>query len=148
MPGTRLSSDWIYTRSGPNLMTSNHLSHQRNTRCAWRWVPVWLALAGMLLPLTGWQASLQLQSLCAADGSSDERENEFPGENEEGDSADRDLETHLLYRRSPRENLSAVFAGQTSTMLPVDGHHARCVRAAGSERNAAACSAAPLPLRC
>ena len=148
MPETRLSIDWICTRSGRKLMTSKDLSHQRNPRCAWRWVPVWLALAGMLLPLTGWPASLQLQNLCAADGSSDERENEFPGENEEGDPADRDLETHLLYRRSPRESLSAVFAGQRSTILPVEGDRARCVRTAGSERNAAACSAAPLPLRC
>ena len=114
----------------------------------WSWVAPLLALAGMLLPLTGWQASAQLQSLGVAGSSADEGENEFPVEDEAGDSIDGDLEACLALRRSPRESLPPGFVAGTSGPLTAEGDEASLTRALRMEREAAACSAARLPLRC
>jgi hypothetical protein len=127
-------------------MSSNRLHYFRKSWPICRSLWLALALLGMFLPLTGWQASIQLQHLCAAGNSSDERGSEFPGE-EEGDPADGDLET-LLFRRSPRESLPGGVLGQTWLLLPVDGQEACSGRAVGRERDATLCSAALIPLRC
>src|SRR5579863_2134798 len=129
-------------------MSSNRLYYFRKVwpDCRWLWLS--LALLGILLPLTGWPAVGQLVCACAVGNSSDEREEEFPGEDEEGDSADSELEAHLLFRRSPRESRPCEMAGQASTFLPVESDRASRSRAVGRERDTAACSAAPLPLRC
>jgi hypothetical protein len=111
----------------------------------WSWFPPALALLAMLLPMMGCQASAQLQSLrLAASSSSEEGENEFPGGD---DSVEGDLEAHLL-RRSPREFLPPGIARGTCERLAADGHSASRVPALDRERDAAACSAARLPLRC
>lgn len=129
-------------------MSSNRLHYFRIARPDSRWLWLSLALLGMLLPLTGWPAVGGLQCAGPPGDSSDERENEFPGEDEESDSAESELETHLLFRRSPREFLACGIAGQTSTFLPVESNRTSRSHAIGRERDAAACSAAPLPLRC
>jgi hypothetical protein len=102
----------------------------------------------MLLPVTGWQASAQLQNLCVAGSAADEGENEFPAEDEGGDSADGDLEAHLLFRRSLRESLPPGLVGEESQPLEVEGDAARVFRALPTDHCSAACSAARLPLRC
>jgi hypothetical protein len=114
----------------------------------WLWLAPALALLGMLLPATGWQSAAQLQNLCLAGSSSDEGENEFPGEDEGGDSADGDLEAHLLFRRASRESLWPALAAETSELLVVTDDSACFPHALPSDRDAAACSAARLPLRC
>lgn len=106
-----------------------------------------LALLGMLLPMTGWQASAQLQNLGFAE-SSDAGENEFPGEDEGGDSADGDLEVHLLFRRSPRESFPPGALKGTCALLAVEGDKACSTRELHRERDAAVCSAARAPMRC
>jgi hypothetical protein len=108
----------------------------------------WLALIAMLLPLTGWQASAQSPNLGIAGRTSDEGENEFPGEDEGGDSANGDLEAHLLFRRQNREDLPPGTARETSAPLMAESDSAWFARAPGTDRVAAESSAAQLRLRC
>jgi hypothetical protein len=114
----------------------------------WSWLAPALALMGMLLPVTGWSASAQLQNLWVAGNPSGDGENEFPGGDEGDDADDGDLEAHLLYRRTPRESLPPGVDAGTSAPLWMDGDTACTPRALHSDRPAAACSAARLPLRC
>ena len=112
----------------------------------WSWLARALALVGMMLPVTGWQASAHLQNLCLAGGSSDESENEIPGE--EGDPTDGDLEAHLLSQGLTRASLRARLVEWTSELVVVTGDSACFPHALHNDRDAAACSAARLPLRC
>lgn len=114
----------------------------------WSWLARSLALAAIMLLATGWQASVQWQSLCLAGISSNEGGTEFPGEDEGGDSADGDLEVHLLFRRSLRESLPPGIVGGQSEPLVVTEDSARFSHALRTDRDAAACSTALLPLRC
>src|SRR5690242_16931972 len=101
----------------------------RGTRCVSPWSPasLWsrlalaLALLGIILPVTGLSASAQVQNRCFASGSSDEQENEFPGEREQGDSTDSDLEAHLMCRGSPRRSLAPRCTRWKSQLLVVAG---------------------------
>ena len=114
----------------------------------WSWLAPALAVLGMLLPVTGWPACTQLQSLCLAGNSSDDGEREFPADDEGQDSDDGDLEAHLFLRRSPRESLPPIVVAESIETL-VKNRDARAFPcAARIERHAAACSAAPLVLRC
>lgn len=124
--------------------------HIRSSRRAgrWPWLARALALVGMLLPVTSWQASAQLQTRYCEGGSADDREHEFPSEDEEGDSADGDLEAHLVFRRSPRESLRSGLARSTPERLVAAGDSAGFARAVPNDRVAAAGSAAPLHMRC
>jgi hypothetical protein len=114
----------------------------------WSWLARALALIGILLPVTSWQASAQSQNRYCAGDSSDDRENEFPGEDEGGDSADGDLEAHLVFRRSARESLGAGLVRLTSERLVVAGESAGFAQAHRNDRAAAAGNAAPLHIRC
>jgi hypothetical protein len=114
----------------------------------WSWLAPALALVGTLLPMTGWQASAQWQNRGVAGNSSDDGENEFPGEDEGGDSSDGDLEANLPFRRSVRESLASALAGEPSAPLTGGSDQASMARAPHPGRPAAACSAARLPLRC
>ena len=108
----------------------------------WSWLAPTLALLGMILPVTGWQAA-QLQSCSAAGSSSDGGENEFPGENEESDWCDAGLEAHLLCRRWSRDGRSLRPAG---TVTALDGKET--TDTAHCDGDAAARRRARLPLRC
>ncbi|MGE5193465.1 MAG: hypothetical protein ACM3U2_13305 [Deltaproteobacteria bacterium] len=115
----------------------------------WSWFAPALALLGMVLPVTGWQSSVPSQFFrLASDCASEDRESEYPGENDGDDSSDNDLEGHLLFRRSPREALPRLFAAGGSERLSAEGDTVCTARALHNERDAAALNAAPLPLRC
>ena len=131
-------------------MSSNAPHHAGKSWPArrWSWLASALALTGMLLPLTGWQVSVQWQNLCVAGSSTDERESQFPGEDEGGDSADSDLEAHLLFRRPARESFASALAREISAPLIEGSDRATTAGALDPRRAAAACSAARLPLRC
>jgi hypothetical protein len=106
-----------------------------------------LALLAMILPATGCQASAQWHHLGLAGGSSEEGENEFPDEDEGGDSTDSDLEAHLLFRPSLRTSLLRLVGGMSPSFV-VTGGSACFHDVLDNDRDAAACSAARLPLRC
>jgi hypothetical protein len=114
----------------------------------WPWLARALALVGILLPVTSWQTAAQLQSRYCEGGSADDRENEFPGDNEEGDSTDGDFEAQLVFRRSPRESLRPGLVRSTSERLVVTGDSVCFAQAHRSDLAAAACTAAPLHMRC
>lgn len=114
----------------------------------WSWLTRVLALAGIMVTVAGWQVSAQMQNFSLASGTFDERDSEFPGEDEEGNSIDDDLEAQLLPRRSPRASLRAGLAGWTSELLVVTRDSAGFRQALHNDRDAAARSAARLPLRC
>jgi hypothetical protein len=82
-----------------------------------------------------------LQNVCLAGGPSDEGENE--SSEEEGD-----LEAHLLPLGASRESLRPRLVKVTSELPTGTGDLARFHRALHSDRDAAACSAARLPMRC
>jgi len=111
------------------------------------WLAPALALVGMLSAVTGWQTSMPLQNLFVA-GGADNGENEFPGENEGGDTADGDLEVHLLFRRALRESFRPGIAGQKFQPMSGELDTASSFRALASGRSAASLGAARLPLRC
>jgi hypothetical protein len=111
------------------------------------WLAPALALLAMMVPATGCQASAHLQILGLAGSSSDEGETEFPGEDEGGDSTDSDLEAHLLFRPSPRTFLPRLAGGMSPSFVVIGG--SACFHdVLNHDRDAAACSAARLPLRC
>jgi hypothetical protein len=111
------------------------------------WLAPALALLAMMLPATGCQASAQLQNPGLAGSSSDEGETEFPGEDEGGDSTDSDIEAHLLFRPSLRTLLPRVAGGMSPSFVVTVGT-AGFRDVLNHDRDAAACSAARLPLRC
>lgn len=111
------------------------------------WLAPVLALLAMMLPATGCQASAQLQTLGLAGSPSDEGETEFPGEDEGGDSTDSDLEAHLLFRPTLRTSLPRLVGGLPPSFV-VTGGSSCCHDMLSNDRDAAACSAARLPLRC
>jgi hypothetical protein len=131
-------------------MSSMRLSHDSNARQFhdWSWLAPALALAGMLLPMTGGQAAARLQILCFAGSSADEGENEFPGEDQEGDSAGGDLESHLPLRRLPRESFASGLGGELSAPLNDGSQQESLAGAFHQRRCAAASNAVRIPLRC
>lgn len=114
----------------------------------WSCLALALALLGIMLPVTGLPAWAQVQNLYLASGSSDEQEKEFPDEEGDGDSTDGYLDAHLVYRGSPRKSLPPRCIGWKSQLLVVTRDSACFHHAFHNDRDAAACSAARLPLRC
>jgi hypothetical protein len=125
-----------------------HCSGKSGAARRWSWLPPVLALLSMLLPVTGWPASAQLQNLCIAANGSDDGENELPGDDEGSDADDGDMEAHLLIRRLARESLPPAAVAESIAKLAVEGETGCSSRFLHRVRKAAACSAARLPLRC
>src|SRR5215831_11382748 len=113
-----------------------------------RWLALVLALLGMLLPLTGWPAVAQLQNLMVMGNACDEGENELSDDDEGGDAHGSGLEAQLNLRRPQRASLACDADGATFEMLSLRGDSPRIARTFAGDRDAAAFSAAPFPLRC
>jgi hypothetical protein len=109
----------------------------------WSWLAWALALVGMMLPLTGWQASAQSRNLCLAGSSSDKGENESPGEEDAGD-----IESQVLILGSSRESLRPRLVAGTFEVFVVTGNSACSRRALHNDPETAAPSAVRLSLRC
>ncbi len=114
------------------------------THRGWSWLAAVLALVGTVLPLTGWNASSQLQNLLVSEHSA-EGQKECSGEDDKDDSVDGDLDLHFLVRRL-RETLPPQMCGWgVPIVMPSRNASAALVR---DGRSAAEFNAAPLPLRC
>lgn len=123
-------------------LTRQHRLAKSCARRGWSSLAAVLALAGMVLPLTGWNASNQFQNLLVAEHS-DEGQKECSGEDKD-DSDDGDLELHFLVRRTLREPLPTPMWGVPIAMPNRNASAALD----SSDCSAAEFNAAPLPLRC
>lgn len=107
--------------------------------CRWSSLALALAIVGTTLPVTGWQVSAQLQNLGHVSGSCDEGQNEFPGEQQDGEH-----EASPQLQGPSRKPLRPRPVG----VLVVTGDSACFRHALQNDRDAADFSSARLPLRC
>jgi len=126
----------MYTRLACRFSTSRLTSR-------WSWLAWALAFVGMTVPLTGWQASAQSRNVCLAGSSSDEGENESPGEEDAGD-----IESQVLILGSSRESLRPRLVAGTFELLVVKGTLSGSRRALHNDPDSAAPSVMRLSLRC